>query len=97
MLDAVVGNHGLKLSKAREAIAKLTQSLTRGDVERALGDPDRTFFTNPDGTLTETEGGGLLWTYEWTLASGNRARFFIGFQAGTAGSGITHFYWLREG
>ena len=28
--------HGLKLSKAREAIAKLTQSLTRGDVERAL-------------------------------------------------------------
>jgi hypothetical protein len=61
-----------------------------------LGDPDRTAFTNPDGTIAETQAGNLLWTYEWTLASGERARFLIGFQSGTAGSRITHFYWLRD-
>lgn len=89
--------HGLKLAKARESIAKLTQSLTRGEVERALGQPDATAFTAPDGSLTDTDtaGGGVRWTYEWTLPSGERTRFLIGFRSTAAGATVTHFYWQQ--
>lgn len=89
-------SHGLKLSKAREAIARLDQSQTRGDVERALGQPDRTDFTDLAGALTETAGGGVLWTYEWTLPSGERTRFLIGFGSDAPGARVTHSYWLRD-
>jgi hypothetical protein len=88
--------HGLKLAEAREAIAKLTLGLARRHVEQALGEPDRTEFIHADGSLAESAGGGVQWTFEWTLPDGERVRFLIGFRSDASGSPITHFFWLRD-